>query len=159
MRRANTAKDKPETTMTRFFIAGIAALFLATGAAHAETNALGCFVRMYDKAHLAKHPDQLVTAVKLRIYHPPLDVARSAGWGNITPTWMNMEVKVRGRDVSLTTSGICFKEEEPLNTWDSRYLKHLAPKDALHCRVECDGGSIGVASRGDHAMMYLGGIR
>src|SRR5262249_19731314 len=31
MRRANTAKDKPETTMTRFFIAGIAALFLATG--------------------------------------------------------------------------------------------------------------------------------
>src|SRR5262245_27148359 len=36
MRRANTAKDKPETTMTRFFIAGIAALFLATGTAHAE---------------------------------------------------------------------------------------------------------------------------
>ena len=35
MRRANTAKDKPETTMTRFFIAGIAALFLATGTAHA----------------------------------------------------------------------------------------------------------------------------
>src|SRR5262249_62191974 len=37
MRRANTAKDKPETTMTRFFIASIAALFLATAAAHAET--------------------------------------------------------------------------------------------------------------------------
>ena len=36
MRRANTAKDKPETTMTRFFIAGIAALFLATGTAHAR---------------------------------------------------------------------------------------------------------------------------
>jgi hypothetical protein len=36
MRRANTAKDKPETTMTRFFIAGIAALVLmATGTAHA----------------------------------------------------------------------------------------------------------------------------
>ena len=31
MRRANTAKDKPETTITRFFIAGVAALFLATG--------------------------------------------------------------------------------------------------------------------------------
>jgi hypothetical protein len=31
MRRANTAKDKPETTMTRFFIAGVAVLFLATG--------------------------------------------------------------------------------------------------------------------------------
>jgi hypothetical protein len=35
MRRANTAKDKPETTMTRFFIAGIAALLLAPGTAHA----------------------------------------------------------------------------------------------------------------------------
>jgi hypothetical protein len=35
MRRANTAKDKPETTMTHFFIAGIAALLLATGTAHA----------------------------------------------------------------------------------------------------------------------------
>jgi hypothetical protein len=35
MRRANTAKDKPETTMTRFFIAGIAVLLMATSAAHA----------------------------------------------------------------------------------------------------------------------------
>jgi hypothetical protein len=32
MRRANTAKDKPETTMTRFFIAGIAALLMSTSA-------------------------------------------------------------------------------------------------------------------------------
>ena len=44
----------------------IAALFLATGTAHTETNVLGCFVRTYDKAHLAEHPDQLVTAVKKR---------------------------------------------------------------------------------------------
>jgi hypothetical protein len=36
MRRANTAKDKPGTTMTRFFITGIAALLLATGTAHAR---------------------------------------------------------------------------------------------------------------------------
>jgi hypothetical protein len=35
MRRANTAKDKPETTMTRFFIIGAAALLLATGTGHA----------------------------------------------------------------------------------------------------------------------------
>jgi hypothetical protein len=133
-------------------LSGIATLLLATGTAHTETDVLGCFVRTYDKAHLAKHPDQLVTAVKLYIYHPPPDEARDA-------TWMKMEVKVRGRNVILTTSGICYKEEEPLNTWDSRYLKHLPPKDALRCRVECDGGSIAVASRGDHAMMHLGGIR
>ena len=35
MRRANTAEDKSETAMTRFFLSGVAALFLATGAAHA----------------------------------------------------------------------------------------------------------------------------
>ena len=39
MRRANTAKDKSETTMTRFFIAGIAVLFLATGTARANHQA------------------------------------------------------------------------------------------------------------------------
>jgi len=38
MRRANTAKDKPETTMTRFFIADIAALsVLSASAAHAQS--------------------------------------------------------------------------------------------------------------------------
>jgi hypothetical protein len=133
----------------KLLLTGIAALFLATGTAHAETDVLGCFVRTYDEAHLAKHPDQLVTAVKLRIYHPP-DEARDA-------TWMDLEVKVRGRNVILTTSGIC-RKEEPLG-WGASALKRLPPPDALWCSVECDGGGIGVASRGDHAMMYLGGIR
>ena len=136
--------------MKKLFLAGIAVLFLATGTAHTETNVLGCFVRTYDKAHLAEHPDQLVTAVRLHIYHPPPDEARDA-------TWMKMEVKVRGRNVILTTSGICRKEEPP-DTWQRPHLKHLPPPDALWCGVECDGGGIGVASRGDHAMMYLGGI-
>jgi hypothetical protein len=145
--------------MKKLFLTGIAALLLATGAAHTETDVLGCFVRVYDKAHLAKHPDQLVTAVKLRIYHPPPDVARNAGWGNVIPTWMNMEVRVRGKNVILTTSGICRKGEPPDNTWQSPHLKHPPPPGSLWCAVECDGGGIGVASRGDHAMMYLGGIR
>ena len=135
----------------RLLLSGIAALLLATGTAHTETNVLGCFVRTYDKAHLAEHPDQLVTAVRLHIYHPPPDEARDA-------TWMKMEVKVRGRNVILTTSGICRKGEPP-DTWQRPHLKHLPPPDALWCGVECDGGGIGVASHGDHAMMYLGGIR
>jgi hypothetical protein len=59
--------------MKKMLLAGVAALLLSAGAAHTETDMLGCFVRTYDKAHLAEHPDQLVTAVKLRIYHPPPD--------------------------------------------------------------------------------------
>jgi len=45
--------------MKYVLLAGVAALFLATGPAHTETDVLGCFVRTYDKAHLAEHPDQL----------------------------------------------------------------------------------------------------
>jgi hypothetical protein len=136
----------------KLLMAGVAALFLATGTAHTETDVLGCFVRTYDKAHLAKHPDQLVTAVKLHIYHPspgegtpPLNEAEAKN-----ATWMKMEVKVSGRDVILTTGGVCRKQESPDNTWQRKHLKHLPPPDALWCSVECDGGGIGVASRGDH---------
>jgi hypothetical protein len=83
---------------------------------------------------------------------PPLNEAEAEN-----ATWMKMQVKVRGRNVILTTSGICHKYKEgPPNP---HLLKHLPPPDALWCGVECDGGGIGVASRGDHAMMYLGGIR
>jgi hypothetical protein len=128
--------------MKKLLLTGIAVLLMATGAANTETNTLGCFVRTYDKAHLAEHPDQLVTAVKLHIYHPPPDVARDAGWPSAQDaTWMKMEVKVRGRDVILTTSATCHKKQ-----------------DALWCGVECGRGDISVASRGDHAMMYLDSI-
>jgi hypothetical protein len=58
---------------TKLFLTGIAALLLATGAAHTETNVRGCFVRVYDKAHLAKHPDQIVTTAKLHIKEPDPD--------------------------------------------------------------------------------------
>jgi hypothetical protein len=37
MRRANTAEDKPETTMTRFFLAGVATLLMATSALSAQS--------------------------------------------------------------------------------------------------------------------------
>jgi len=140
--------------MKKLLLTGIAALLLATGAAHTETNVLGCFVRTYDKAHLAEHPDQLVTAVRLRIYHPPSN--EDATRMNMKATWADLEVKVRGRDVALTTTATCRKSEPP----NPHLMKHLPPPDALWCGVECDGGGIGVAPRGDHAMMYLGnGIR
>src|SRR5262249_35327519 len=126
--------------MKKLPLTGVAALLLATGAAHTETNVLGCFVRTYDKAHLAEHPDQLVTAVKLHIYHPPPDVARDAGWPSARDaTWMKMGGKVRGGDVILTTGGVCRKGEPP----NPHLLKHLPPPDALWCGVECDGGGIG----------------
>jgi hypothetical protein len=111
---------------------GVAALFLATRAAHTETNAFGCFARVYDKAHLAKHPDQLVTAVKLHIKK----------WKDEKSFEFALKVKVRGRSETLHTGGLCHKGES-----------------GLSCSVECDGGSIKVVPRSDHAMMYVERIR
>jgi hypothetical protein len=130
--------------MKKLLLSGIAALLLATGTAHTESNVLGCFTRTYDKAHLAKHPDQLVTAIRLRVYHPPSDVSA---------TWMGLEAKVRGRNVVLSTTGNC-RKSEPSNPRD---FKHLPPRGALWCSVECDGGGVSIAPRDGHAMMYLGG--
>jgi hypothetical protein len=124
--------------MKKLLLTGIAALLLVTGAAHAETNVRGCFVRVYDRAHLAKHPDQLVTAVKLHIKKPDPD----AGAPEVRFHWFTLKAKVRGRDEILHTSGICTEG-----------------KFGLTCSVECDGGGIDVAPRGNHAMMYLKSIR
>src|SRR5262245_42418138 len=111
-------RAKPrDTSVKRLFLSSVAVLFLATGAAHAETNALGCFVRMYDKAHLAKHPDQLVTAVKLHIRK----------WKEEKYFEFALKVKVRGRNETLHTGGLCHKG-----------------KSGLSCSVECDGGGINV---------------
>ena len=84
--------------MKKTLLAGIAALFLATGAAHTETDVLGCFVRTYDKAHLAGHPDQLVTAVKLHIIKWKEDESYFE---------FALKVKVRGRNETLHTGGLC----------------------------------------------------
>jgi hypothetical protein len=118
--------------MKTLLLTGLAALFLATATAHAETNALGCFARVYDKAHLAKHPDQLVTAVKLHIKK----------WKDEKSFEFALKVKVRGRNETLHTGGSCHKGES-----------------GLSCSVECDGGGINVVPRADHAMMYVERIR
>src|SRR5262249_32974405 len=103
-----------------------AALFLATGAVHAETNVRGCFVRVYNNAHLAKHPDQLVTRVKLHVFKPnPGYASRDARFH-----WFTLKVKVRGKDETLRTGGGCNEEASGLRCW-----------------VDCDGGDIKVAPR------------
>lgn len=57
---------------------------------------IGCFARTYDSAHLAAHPDQIVRAVKLRLYKAPPDARFFA-----------LEMQLRGRDKPLKTGGYC----------------------------------------------------
>jgi hypothetical protein len=100
----------------------------------AEPDALGCFTRTYDRAHLARHPDQLVTSVKLRI-RPPSDV------DDERPVF-EVQFKVRGKNKPLVNTGNCSKEAR-----------------GLRCSVECDGGGVNVVPRARDAMMYLDRIR
>jgi hypothetical protein len=83
---------------------------------------------------LARHPDQIVTAVKLRIYRPP-----PGGGGKY---WFLAQFRLRGQDETLRTSGICNEKAS-----------------GLHCFVECDGGGVDVVPRARDAMMYLDRIR
>src|SRR5262249_18562973 len=57
--------------------------------------------------------------------------------------WFTLKAKVRGRDKTLHTSGLCTESEF----------------GGLRCSVECDGGGVNVVPRNDHAMMYLKSIR
>jgi hypothetical protein len=114
---------------------GLAAIVLLLAVpATAGPEALGCFTRTYDRAHLAQHPDQVVTAVKLRVYRPPP--------GNEAKYWFLAQFRLRGKDETLRTSGICNDKTSGLN-----------------CFVECDGGGVDVVPRAREAMMYLDRIR
>jgi hypothetical protein len=118
--------------VTRTALAG--ALLILAVPATAGPDALGCFTRTYDRAHLARHPEQVVTAVKLRIYRPPP--------GNSSKYWFLAQFRLRGKDETLRTSGICNEKAS-----------------GLDCFVECDGGGVDVVPRAHDAMMYLDRIR
>jgi hypothetical protein len=100
-----------------------------------DRSALGCFVRDYDKSHLARHPNQLITNVKLAI--------RSPKGASPYRHEFALQVQMRGKDKILKTEGMC-KEEGALK---------------LHCFVECDGGGVDLSVKEDSVMMYLDRIR
>lgn len=106
--------------MSRIALAGL--LLILAVPATAGPDALGCFMHTYDRPHLARHTDQLVTAVKLHIHRPPP--------GNESKYWFLAQFRVRGRDEILRTSGICIEKAS-----------------GLHCFVECDGGGVEVVPR------------
>ena len=95
--------------MNRIVLAGLL-LILALPAA-AGPDAPGCFTRTYDRAHLAQHPDQVVTAVMLRIYRPPP--------ANADKYWFLAQFRLRGKDKPLRTSGICNETASSRAAWSS----------------------------------------
>jgi hypothetical protein len=88
-----------------------------------------CFARHYASAHLAKHPNQKTTAMKLLVTAElvPEDKALNYTFA--------LGVKFRGRKGSFDSSGSCGHPSVSQET---------ANKLTLGCGVDCDGGGLSV---------------
>jgi hypothetical protein len=128
--------------MKKLLLIGAAILLSTTTvqspAMAAVNNVAGCFTRTYDRAHLAKHPDQIVTAVKLHIMKITNNRSYSYDFA--------LAFNVRGKNKTLRTEGYC--REDARGT-----------AKGLRCAVECDGGGVFVVHRATDLMMYLDRIR
>ena len=96
-------------------------------------KAYACFVRRYNPDHLARHPKQKVSAMKLLVTAeiPPEE--------KITNYSFRLGLKYRHRSGDFDSSGSC---------------NHFVPEDRGHeinlgCGVDCDGGGIDVAMSKD----------
>jgi hypothetical protein len=96
-------------------------------------KAYACFVRRYDAEHLARHPQQKVSAMKL------LMTAEIPSDENTLNYSFRLGVKFRHRSGDFDSSGDC---------------GHVIAEDSSHeirfgCGVDCDGGGIEVAMSKD----------
>ena len=102
-----------------------AALALTAPAANADE----CYTRTYDRAHLARHPDQRVTSVRLRVTHSP-------DWLKV---WFKVWFTLRGGNEPVKSEGVCL--------------------EGGHCYVECDGGGLDFQQAAGGLIMRLDHIR
>jgi hypothetical protein len=92
-------------------------------------KASACFVRRYDASHLARHPKQKVSVMKLLVAAEIPEDARQLNYS------FHVGVKYRGKAGNFDASGYC---------------NHMIAEDSGHeirlgCGVDCEGGGINVA--------------
>ena len=92
-------------------------------------KAYACFVRRYDPDHLARHPKQKVSAMKLLVLAEIPDDEKTLNYS------FRLGVKYRHRSGDFDSSGYC---------------NHFVPEDSgneirFGCGVDCEGGGINVA--------------
>jgi hypothetical protein len=92
-----------------------------------KDKAYACFVRRYDPGHLAQHPSQKVSAIKLlvAVEYPPEDKAYRHSF--------KLGVKYRGRNIDYDSAGDC-----------GHVMSEGAGNEMrLGCGIDCDGGGLG----------------
>lgn len=104
-----------------------------------DQKTYACFVRTYDKAHLAKHPRQKVTDMKLLVGAERLPEDAEVSYS------FRVNVKLRTHKGELESFSSCGHAEASEN-----------PKDgmSIHCGGECGGGGLNISpATGDKAVM------
>ncbi|WFU15714.1 hypothetical protein [Bradyrhizobium sp. CB3481] len=103
-----------------------------------------CFVRRYDASHLAQHPKQKVSAMKLLV------TAEEASEDKTINYSFRLGFKYRHRAGKFDSSGFCSHTVAENNGGEIR----------LGCGVDCEGGGIEVAMKDDRsALIRLERIR
>jgi hypothetical protein len=138
-----------------FALAGSAALVSLAGVSHARDGidkaraaafdarmfagstgqkTYACFVRRYDAGHLAQHPKQKVSAMKLLV-----TAEKPPGEATTTNYAFRLGVQYRNRPGKFDSSGSCGHVIAEENGDEIR----------IGCGVDCDGGGIDVAMKDD----------
>jgi len=94
-----------------------------------QKKSYACFVRVYDADHLARHPLQKVSAMKLLVAIERVPEDKMLNYS------FRLGVKFRKRPGDFDSSGDCGHGRIPENAGD---------KAQLGCGVDCDGGGITV---------------
>jgi hypothetical protein len=112
----------------------LAAVICSFGAniAAAEAPAPGCYERVYDTAHLAAHPGQLV--VRATVLVKPLDAAEAAALGPSFAADAHLRMWVKGQKRSFDSFGACRPADGGLSCEGS-----LSAAEADECKTKNDG--------------------
>ena len=118
------ADDSPDIAYAKRMFAGNAP----------KTKGYACFVRHYDAEHMAQHPKQKVTAMKLLI------TAEMVPDDKVLNYSFRLGVNFRDRPGDFDSSGDCG------HTATARTSDDPAPDASVDfdCAVDCDGGGISV---------------
>ena len=101
-----------------------------------EPGAHACFKRVYDAEHLAKHPDQTVTSMELRLAYYAFDPDKYNPKGQRN-YFFDLVVQRRGETRKLSGIGECI----PYGFW------------GISCGIDCDGGGLDITRKLDGSVV------
>jgi hypothetical protein len=110
------------------------------GEVTAKKKSYVCFVRHYDAAHLAQHPQQTVKSMKLLVTAEILPEDEQLNYG------FRMGLKLRKKSGDYGAGGNCGHAKA---TEDDEGREHLG------CGVDCDGGGLTVELKEDNKSILV----